>query len=102
MWHCVITVCRGSQCDCKVHLFVDQVDWFDLALNWPEGKGRKRRMERSDRVGASTTGASLQAITERSTHTDHCNMPIILGPLQHSGYDRRLIRPREFSDNGLS
>ena len=71
MWHCVITVCRGSQCDCKVHLFVDQVDWFDLALNWPEGKGRKR----SDREGASTTGASLQAITERSTHDGAIQRP---------------------------
>ena len=79
-------MCRGSQSDCKVHLFVDQVDWFDLALMWPKGKERKRR---SDREGASTTGASLQAITERSTHTTgHSNAP--------TG-DRRIVHPLELN-----
>ena len=43
------------------------------------GRGEERRgEERSDRVGASTTRASLQAITERCTHAGHCNIPVTL------------------------
>ena len=52
---CVMTVCRGSQSNCKVHLFVDQVDWFDLALNWPESKASGRVSAK----GASTKRGSL-------------------------------------------
>ena len=43
MWHCVVTVCRGSQSDCKVHLFVDEVNWLTWRLI-----GRRVRKERGE------------------------------------------------------
>ena len=98
MWHCVITVCRGSQrVTVKYTCVVDQID----GLNWrlcgrkvrkrrgvlglarvpkdleeAKGLGRREKGRRVIERGQTPQGASLQAITERCTHTDYCNVPV--------------------------
>ena len=98
MWHCVITVCRGSQSDCKVHLFVDQVDWFDLALidrkvwkgrgvlglarvpkDLEEGQGPcRKKVERKERRvtrGANTTRGEPPSYHGKNTHDEAVQRP---------------------------